>query len=588
MKRTLLWSARISRRLRNQAHRVVGRGAAGGLALALAGAAIVGAAGPASATVTAAVINNVLVISLGAANDVATMTVTGINTATVSGTGFSPISVTWPAEGGVNQTTVSVQSLTGPPLQTTITDPYDLVMSNGSQTFTFTDPVHAPVALVTQSITFTQNTTVTYGQPEFSPLSASSGGPVLYSVAGQCSIDTTNGLLQITGAGTCTLAGTQGGLGIYAPTQQTVSVPIGQAPLSVNAQDASTVFGQAPSPAYTLSGFVNGDNAVSAGVSGAASCTASPGSADPGTYPGAITCVPGTLQAANYDFVPGASGTLTITAAPQAITFASTPPSPAVAGGSYTVAATGGASGQPVVFSIDGSSSPGACTITGATVSFTGPGSCVIDANQAGNTDYQAAAQAQQTLTITGQAATSTALATSANPSLYGQPVTFTATVSSAAGTPTGSVTFSDGGTVLGTSTLSGGVATLTVSTLALGSHTITAAYTGTPGFAGSGSNRVTQVVEETPAGLCQLTVSDVENGPKYLALPAAQRLAINRILTGLCNQLGTITPQLTAHQLALLIAAYKTAVLGLSSTGWLTATQASTLTFLASHLTIT
>src|SRR6266851_9437416 len=56
---------------------------------------------------------------------------------------------------------------------------------------------------------------------------------------------------------------------------------------------------------------------------------------------------------------------------------------------------------------------------------------------------------------------TSTVLGSSANPSVFGQSVTFTATVSDAStgstGTPTGTVTFKDGATTLGTGTLSSG-----------------------------------------------------------------------------------------------------------------------------------
>ena len=59
-----------------------------------------------------------------------------------------------------------------------------------------------------------------------------------------------------------------------------------------------------------------------------------------------------------------------------------------------------GASGNPVTFSIDPSSTSGACSLTGSTVSFTGIGTCVIDAGQAGNNSYTAAPQVQQTFTI--------------------------------------------------------------------------------------------------------------------------------------------------------------------------------------------
>ena len=82
--------------------------------------------------------------------------------------------------------------------------------------------------------------------------------------------------------------------------------------------------------------------------------------------------------------------------------------------------------------------------------------------------------------------ATTTALASNNNPSVSSQLVTFKATVSSGAGTPTGTVTFYDGSTTLGTGTLSGGVATLSTNTLAVGLHVITASYGGDSNDAGS------------------------------------------------------------------------------------------------------
>jgi hypothetical protein len=103
---------------------------------------------------------------------------------------------------------------------------------------------------------------------------------------------------------------------------------------------------------------------------------------------------------------------------------------------------------------------------------------------------------AMNTTVSGGVSTTSTVLSTSGTPSVYGQPVTFTATVSGS-GTPTGEVVFEDGNTILGKETLSGGVATFTTSTLSVGSHSITAVYCGDPSDSGSKSNTVTQVVNK-------------------------------------------------------------------------------------------
>jgi hypothetical protein len=92
-------------------------------------------------------------------------------------------------------------------------------------------------------------------------------------------------------------------------------------------------------------------------------------------------------------------------------------------------------------------------------------------------------------------AATTESLTSSQNPSSVGQSVTFTATVSSSAGVPTGKVKFLRGATALGTVTLSGGVATLTTTKLPAGSDPITANYLGTANY-GTSSASLTQVVQ--------------------------------------------------------------------------------------------
>jgi hypothetical protein len=95
--------------------------------------------------------------------------------------------------------------------------------------------------------------------------------------------------------------------------------------------------------------------------------------------------------------------------------------------------------------------------------------------------------------------ATATVLTSSLNPANIGQSVTFTATVTSANGTPTGLITFTDGTAILGTATIVNGVATYTTSTLAVGTHPITAAYNPT-GTAFNASNAaLSQVINGLP-----------------------------------------------------------------------------------------
>jgi len=99
-------------------------------------------------------------------------------------------------------------------------------------------------------------------------------------------------------------------------------------------------------------------------------------------------------------------------------------------------------------------------------------------------------------------AATGTTIGVSSDTSAVGQSVTFTATVGAVppgAGTPTGTVTFSEGGVVIGTGILHvvDGVdrAVFTTAALGVGGHTITAAYGGDGSYSGSVSGGVSVTV---------------------------------------------------------------------------------------------
>lgn len=89
-------------------------------------------------------------------------------------------------------------------------------------------------------------------------------------------------------------------------------------------------------------------------------------------------------------------------------------------------------------------------------------------------------------------------LTATANPSVAGDPVSLTATVSG--GAADGAVTFFDGAAVLATVPLGANAqATMTTSLLGVGSHAITAVYGGDPNHQGGRSAPLVQVVEAMP-----------------------------------------------------------------------------------------
>jgi hypothetical protein len=129
---------------------------------------------------------------------------------------------------------------------------------------------------------------------------------------------------------------------------------------------------------------------------------------------------------------------------------------------------------------------------------------------------------------------TTTALASSRNPSTFGASVTITATVKSkTTGTPTGTVTFQDGTTTLGRATLSGGSASFTTATLAAGTHSITAVYAGDANFVTSASPVFVQTI--SPAAT-STTLTSAPNPSQYnqtVVLSAKVRSATGAIPTG-------------------------------------------------------
>ncbi len=111
------------------------------------------------------------------------------------------------------------------------------------------------------------------------------------------------------------------------------------------------------------------------------------------------TCTITANQAATVDYL--AAPTITqsfVVRASQTITFGNTPA--LLPGGAATLSATGGASGIAVIFA---STTPLVCTVSGtngATLTGVSVGQCTITANQAGNTNFDAAPQVSISLTL--------------------------------------------------------------------------------------------------------------------------------------------------------------------------------------------
>jgi hypothetical protein len=130
---------------------------------------------------------------------------------------------------------------------------------------------------------------------------------------------------------------------------------------------------------------------------------------------------------------------------------------------------------------------------------------------------------------------TSTLLASSENPSLVGDSVTFTATINGGGASLTGAVTFTDGNLTLCTSSLNAnGVATCMTKFTQLGTHSITASYAGDSDDAASVSTVLMQVVKQASA----IVLSSAPN--PSVVTGAVQLTAVVSVPTG--NATGSIT----------------------------------------------
>ena len=159
--------------------------------------------------------------------------------------------------------------------------------------------------------------------------------------------------------------------------------------------------------------------------------------------------------------------------------------------GTVTFTAGGGTLGSAT---LDGSGRASLATSTLA------PGAHSVTASYQGDSAHEPSASTPVEVNV-GRAGSTTALEASDTSTYPGEEITFTASVSCALGTPTGTVTFSDGPTSLGSATLDGsGEAALATSALALGTHAITADYGGDTLCGPSASSELGVAVAAAPA----------------------------------------------------------------------------------------
>jgi len=358
-----------------------------------------------------------------------------------------------------------------------------------------------------QTITFANPGSQTVGTPLTLSATASSGLTVSYasSTTSVCTVSAT--AVTFLSAGTCTITASQAGNTTYAAAS---SVPRS---FTVSTEPQTITFPALASPVYYGVSPITLSATASSGLAVTFSVVSGPGtlsSTTTLTVTGAGTILIAANQAGDYAYsaapqvtqsIVVKSTTPTITwATPSAVTYgtslASALDASAILSGS-TIAGT-----YSYKAAAAGSSS---AAVNSTTVLPAGSYSLSVTFTPA-NTSYQTAT-GSTTLTV-AQASPALSLAASTSTPVLDNPITFTATVTSSAGAPTGSVSFFDGSTALGSGTVSSGVATFTTSSLTIGTHTITAVYAGDNNFTSATSASLSETVQDFNVTLSTTTGS--------------------------------------------------------------------------------
>jgi hypothetical protein len=355
-------------------------------------------------------------------------------------------------------------------------------------------------SLIAQAINFAQPAPVTYAPGLTITLSATGGGsgnPVVFTIAGGTGTGTLSGnTLTVTTAGSFVIDANQAGNANYtaAPQVQQTAV-VNLAAQAINFTQPTTPITYAPSLTVSLvaTGGASG-NPVVFTIDGTSTGAGSiSGSTLSITTPGTFVIDANQAGNANYSAAPQVQRSLVVNKAPQAINFTQpTTPVTYNAGLTIPLVATGGASGNPVIFSINPASTATG-SITGSTLMVSTPGAFLIDANQTGNTDYSAATQVQQTITVNAPSPQAINFTQPTTPITYAPSLTVSLVATGgASGNP---VVFTIDGTSTGAASISGSTLTIT----SVGTFIIDANQAGNANYSAAPQVQRTVVVTQAP-----------------------------------------------------------------------------------------
>jgi hypothetical protein len=265
--------------------------------------------------------------------------------------------------------------------------------------------------LATQTITFTTSppSSAAYRSSFTVAASAYSGSPttangntVTFTSSGACSNSGATYTIS-SSTGTCSVIANQAGNSYYAAAPQvtkTVTATLAAQTITfTTSPPASAAYKSSFTAAATGGASGNKVTFTSSGV-----CSNSGATYTMTSGTGTCSVIANQAGNSNYAAAPQVTQSVSATLVAQTITFTTSPPTTAAYKTSFTVAATGGASGNAVTFT-----SSGSCSNSGTTYTMTsGTGTCSVIANQAANSNYAQAPTVTKTVNATYSSATLT------------------------------------------------------------------------------------------------------------------------------------------------------------------------------------
>jgi len=316
----------------------------------------------------------------------------------VTATGTSPLSYQW----YLNSTAISgaTSSSYTTPATTTIGDSssYTVKVTNSAGSATSSAATLTVLPLV-PTLAFASIPVETYGNPPFTvSASSASSGAITYSLVSGPATVSNSGTVAITGTGTVFISASQAASGNYTAATATTSFVVYGEAQTINFANPGT---QTVASPLTLSATSTSRLPVTLSSSTPSVCTVS--GATVALIASGI-CTIDANQAGNSDYAPATMvpQSFTVNGEAQTITFAN--PGAQTVATPLTLSATS-TSGLTVTFT---STTPSVCTVSGTAVTFLTSGTCTLDANQAGNSTYAAAAMVPQSFTVNGKAQTIT------------------------------------------------------------------------------------------------------------------------------------------------------------------------------------